>query len=70
MKLNWIPNYLGTLNSNLVLLDPDSNAIVELSSETGTQKNSFPLLWPSWEYNMTNKNIIIGSNRLLYVVTM
>ena len=61
---------IGAIKGNLVLLDRDDNTIVELDSKTGIQKNSFPLLWPSLEFNMTNKNIVIGSNRLLYVVTM
>ena len=68
VDLDWVPNYLGTLNDNLILLDKYNNNIVELDSKSGKEKNTFPLLWNSIQ-SVINNNLfsIIYTNLLKYI---
>ena len=68
--LDWIPNYLGTLNNNLILLDKYNNIIVELDSKSGKEKSTFPLLWDSMQSVINNNHVILQSDRKLYVITI
>jgi len=68
IDLSWLPNYMGLINENLIFLDNENNQIISISSNNGTKKNSFPLLWPSQQYNISSNNIVVYSNRLLYVI--
>ena len=68
IDLGWLPNYMGLINENLIFLDNENNQIIIIDSDNGTTKNSFPLLWPSQQYNISSNNIVVYSNRLLYVI--
>ena len=70
VDVDWVPNYLGVHNDNLILLDNENNAVVELNVKSGLENNVFPILWPTSVYDMTNNSIIIKSNKLLYVITI
>ena len=70
VDLDWIPNYLGTLNNNLILLDKYNNIIVELDSKSGKEKSTFPLLWDSMQSVINNNHVILQSDRKLYVITI
>ena len=70
IDLNWVPNYLGTFNSSLVLLDQTNNEIVGIDIQSGKQKNVIPILWPSSKFDMKNNNIILQTDRKLFVFTI
>jgi hypothetical protein len=70
VDLDWAPNYLGTLNNNLILLDKYNNIIVELDSQSGKEKNTFPLLWDSRQSVINNNHVILQSDSKLYVITI
>jgi len=70
IDLNWVPNYLGTFNSSLVLLDQTNNEIVGIDIQSGKQKNIIPILWPSSKFDMKNNNIILQNDRKLFVFTI
>ena len=70
VDFDGVPNYLGVYNDNLILLDNENNAVVELNVKSGLENNVFPILWPTSVYDMTNNSIIIKSNKLLYVITI
>jgi len=68
--LDWIPNYIGTLNNNLILLDKDNNIIVELDAKSGKEKGVFPLLWDATQSSINNNHVIVKSGRKLYAITI
>ncbi len=70
VDLDWVPNYLGTLNNNLILLDKYNNIIVELDAKSGKEKSTFPLLWDSTQSIINNNHVILKSDGKLYVITI
>ena len=68
INLDWLPNYIGLVDKNLIFLDNENNQIIAIDSYNGKTKNSIPLLWPSQQYNNSLNNIVVYSNRLLYVI--
>jgi len=68
--LDWVPNYIGILNNNLILLDKYNNIIVELDSKSGKEKSTFPLLWDSMQSVINNNHVILQADRKLYVITI
>ena len=70
VDLDFVFNYIGILNNNLILLDKDNNIIVELDAKSGKEKGVFPLLWDATQSNINNNLVIVRSDRKLYAITI
>jgi len=70
VDLDFVFNYIGTLNNNLILLDKDNNIIVELDAKSGKEKGVFPLLWDATQSSINNNHVIVKSGRKLYAITI